>query len=86
MIIKQNRFLDQILKEVSARKGISFSRVQECVASEFEFIRRRIETFDRETLEGARSIYIPRFGKFIISDNKFEFLKSKLNKEEDETI
>jgi len=90
VLIRPNYFLDGIMKEVAIRKNTSFTKVQECIASQYDFIRSNIEAFDSKTQTGSRVLYIPNFGKFIISDKVFanivEKYKDYKEKEEDETI
>ena len=88
MKIRPNYFLDPIMKEVSNKLGIPFTKVQECVACQYEFTRKNIENYDPRTQTGSRVIYLINFGKFLISDKIIQVLKDKYKKEEveDEAI
>ena len=77
VMMRSNYFLDNIMREVASKYNIPFTVVQECMASQYEFIRKSIESFDAKTQTGPRVIYIPVFGKFIISDKTIETLKER---------
>ena len=42
-LIKPNYFLDAVMREVATKYNIPFVKVQECMAAQFEFVRRNIE-------------------------------------------
>ena len=88
-LIKPNYFLDVVMREVATKYDIPFVKVQECMAAQFEFVRRSIENYNSKTQTGARVIYLPNFGKFIISDKVISNLQEKYKdykEREDETI
>ena len=87
--MRANHFLDPVIREVANKYGLTFQQVQECMAAQYEFVRINIETYDPVNQEGSDVIYVPRFGKFLITDSKKEVMRERYNtnnKEEDETI
>ena len=88
-LIRPNLFLDGVMKEVANKHNIPFTRVQECIAAQYEFTRKSIESFDSKMQVGSKVIYLPFFGKFIISDKIIDNLREKYKdykEKEDETI
>ena len=77
-LIKPNYFLDGVMREVATKYSIPFVKVQECMAAQFEFVRRNIENYNSKTQTGARVIYLPNFGKFIISDKGVEYVSGDI--------
>ena len=75
--MKPNYFLDSIMREVANKYNIPFVRVQECIAAQYEFVKKSIESYDSKTQTGPRVIYVPNFGKYIISDKVYENMKIK---------
>lgn len=87
--MRANHFLDPVMREVANKYNLTFQQVQECIAAQYEFVRMNMESYDPINQEGSDVIYIPRFGKFVITDSKKEVMRDRYtvnNKEEDETI
>lgn len=75
--------IKEIVKEIAEKHNISEEEVEKIVNSQFLFVRRVIESAERDKEETFKTIKLPHFGKFVLKKNMLKYITENKKKKEE---
>ena len=74
--------IKEIIEGIAKEHNLSEEEVEKIVNSQFLFVRRTIESAERDKEETFKTVKLPHFGKFVLKKNMLQYITENKKKKE----